>query len=67
MGEDGKPDRAKAAKGPYVPAYLYFADVDDDGDPDALYGVHSWWEALDGRRAGGPSPSATRASAARSS
>ncbi len=50
VGEDGRPDRAKAAKGPFVPQYLYFADLDNDGDQDALWGVHSWWEALDEER-----------------
>ncbi|MCU0724755.1 MAG: CRTAC1 family protein [Planctomycetes bacterium] len=46
----GNPDRAKGAKGPFVPHYLYFADVDNDGDADALLGVHSWWERLDPAR-----------------
>jgi hypothetical protein len=47
LDANGNPDRAKAVKGPFVPQYLYFADVDNDGDADALPGVHSWWERLD--------------------
>ena len=27
-----------------MPQYLYFADVDNDGDQDALWGVKSHWE-----------------------
>ena len=49
MTPEGKPDAAKAAKGKFVPAYLYFADVDNDGDADALCGVHSNWEWFDGK------------------
>ena len=47
MAQDGKPDTAKAAEREYVPNYLYFADVDGDGDLDALWGVHSDWERFD--------------------
>ena len=47
MTADGKPDAAKAAEREYVPGYLYFADVDGDGDLDALWGVHSDWEWFD--------------------
>ncbi|MCP3861458.1 MAG: VCBS repeat-containing protein, partial [Phycisphaeraceae bacterium] len=46
---DGKPDLAKAKEGPYVPQYLYFADLDNDGDQDAVWGVHTHWEHFDGR------------------
>ncbi len=41
---EGTPDEAKAKERPLVPHYLYFADVDNDGDQDALWGVHSHWE-----------------------
>jgi len=44
---DGKPNREKARETTYTPQYLYFADVDNDGDADALYGVHSSWEYFD--------------------
>ncbi|PIE23600.1 MAG: hypothetical protein CSA62_07100 [Planctomycetota bacterium] len=47
VGRDGKPDRAKAKKRRYVPDYLYFADLDNDGDQDALWGVKAhwfWWQ-----------------------
>jgi hypothetical protein len=47
IGKTGKPDLTKAKKRPFVPQYLYFADVDNDGDVDALYGVHSSWEWFD--------------------
>ena len=43
VAADGSPDEAKAKDVTYVPHYLYFADVDGDGDTDALYGVKSWW------------------------
>jgi hypothetical protein len=48
LAEDGRPDEAKAKTGPYVPQYLYFADLDDDGNQDAVWGVKSWWEHFDG-------------------
>ena len=48
VGQDGKPNRAKAIKRPYVPHYLYFADVDNDGDTDAVLGVKSHWQYFDG-------------------
>ncbi len=44
LTKDGQPDEAKAKERPYVPQYLYFADVDSDGDEDALWGVKSHWE-----------------------
>jgi hypothetical protein len=50
VGKDGKPDLEKAKTGPFVPQYLYFADLDNDGDQDAVYGVHSSWEHFDGRK-----------------
>ena len=50
LGKDGGPDEAKAKDVDYVPHYLYFADVDGDGDTDALWGVKSWWERFDGAR-----------------
>ncbi|MHC4859631.1 MAG: FG-GAP repeat domain-containing protein, partial [Planctomycetota bacterium] len=49
MTKGGRPDLEKAKKGPYVPQYLYFADLDNDGDRDAVWGVHSSWEHFDGR------------------
>lgn len=49
LGRDGKPDEAKAKERPFRPQYLYFADVDNDGDADAIYGVHSSWDFYDGR------------------
>jgi hypothetical protein len=48
MTSQGTPDESKATTGRFVPAYLYFADVDNDGDQDALWGVHSTWERLEG-------------------
>jgi hypothetical protein len=48
LGADGQPDREKARTGPYVPHYLYFADVDNDGHQDALAGMHCWWESPQG-------------------
>ncbi|MCU0722511.1 MAG: VCBS repeat-containing protein, partial [Planctomycetes bacterium] len=48
MTKDGKPDEAKAKTQRHVPAYLYFGDVDNDGDMDAVAGVHSNWEFFDG-------------------
>ena len=48
VGPDGKPDEAKAKDVEYVPHYLYFADLDGDGDQDALYGVKAWWWHFDG-------------------
>ncbi|MCC6739303.1 MAG: CRTAC1 family protein [Planctomycetia bacterium] len=45
--KDGKADTANAKKQKFVPAYLYFADVNNDGATDALWGVHSNWETLD--------------------
>ncbi len=47
VGPDGAPHVEKTSTGAYVPQYLYFADVDNDGDQDALWGVKSWWEAFD--------------------
>ncbi len=44
--KDGAADVAKATKQKFVPAYLYFADVDNDGAMDAIWGVHSSWEFL---------------------
>ncbi|MDA1195467.1 MAG: CRTAC1 family protein [Planctomycetota bacterium] len=49
VGGNGQPDEAKARDMAYVPHYLYFADVDNDGDADAVAGMHSWWEHFDGR------------------
>ncbi|MEN8151996.1 MAG: VCBS repeat-containing protein, partial [Planctomycetota bacterium] len=47
--KNGKADTDKAKKTTFTPQYLYFADVDNDGDQDALYGVHSNWEYFDQR------------------
>ena len=44
LGKTGEPDEGKAKDGPYVPQYLYFADVDNDGDQDAIWGVKAWWD-----------------------
>jgi hypothetical protein len=49
VADDGKLQRKKAKMGPFVPHYLYFADVDNDGDQDALWGVKSSWEWFDGK------------------
>ncbi len=40
----GTPDEAKAKDVEYVPHHLYFADLDNDGDQDAIAGVHAWWQ-----------------------
>jgi len=48
--KDGKPNLKEAKKTTFTPHYLYFADVDNDGDTDALYGVHSNWEHFDQRK-----------------
>ena len=49
--KDGKADLAKAKRKPFVPRYLYFADVNNDGRADALYGVAATWMTLEaGRR-----------------
>ncbi|MDJ0974681.1 MAG: CRTAC1 family protein [Planctomycetota bacterium] len=50
LGRDGKPDEAKAKTRPFVPQYLYFADLDNDGDPDAIYGVKAAWDVFDGSK-----------------
>ncbi len=47
MTPDGKPDDAKAQTRRFVPHYVYFADLDNDGDVDAVSGVHSDWEFFD--------------------
>ncbi len=44
--KEGKPDVANTKEQEFVPAWLNFADVDGDGDLDALWGVHSDWEVL---------------------
>ena len=49
MTAEGTADTAKGKKARLVPHYLYFADVDNDGDVDAPAGVHSNWEVFDGR------------------
>ncbi len=43
LGRDGKPDQAKASTKELVPHYLYFADIDNDGDQDALAGIKATW------------------------
>lgn len=45
--KDGKADTANAKKQKFVPSYLYFADVNNDGATDAIWGVHSNWETFD--------------------
>lgn len=47
LDKEGKPDPEHAKEGPFVPQYLHFADLDSDGDQDAIFGVHSSWEVLD--------------------
>jgi hypothetical protein len=44
--QDGKPNEEKAKVREYVPQYLYFADLDNDGHQDAVWGVKSSWETL---------------------
>lgn len=44
----GQPDESKAKEGPYYPHYLYFADLDNDGDQDAIWGVKAWWQHVMG-------------------
>lgn len=50
LDANGAPDRAKAREIEFVPQYLYFADVDNDGDTDAIAGVHSDWQRLDAQQ-----------------
>ena len=50
VADDGKLQRDKAKTAPFVPHYLYFADVDNDGDQDALWGVKSTWDWFDGEQ-----------------
>lgn len=50
LDKEGKPDTAKAADRPYVPHYLYFADLDNDGDTDAVAGMKPHWEVWDGAK-----------------
>jgi hypothetical protein len=45
--KEGAADTANAKRQKFVPAYLYFADVNNDGATDAIWGVHSNWEAFD--------------------
>ncbi|MEK7465841.1 MAG: CRTAC1 family protein [Planctomycetota bacterium] len=45
--KDGAADKANAKKQKFVPAYLYFADVNNDGATDAIWGVHSNWESFE--------------------
>ncbi|NUN50415.1 MAG: CRTAC1 family protein [Candidatus Brocadiae bacterium] len=47
--KDGAADTANGKTQPFVPAYLYFADLNNDGATDAVWGVHSNWETFDGR------------------
>lgn len=49
VGKDGTADAEKARTRPYVPHYLYFADVDNDGRQDAIYGVKAHWLHFDGQ------------------
>ena len=44
----GQPDNKKAKDKPYVPDTLYFADLDNDGDVDAVAGVRAWWQVRRG-------------------
>ncbi len=48
LDAQGMPDEGKAKDGPYVPHYLYFADLDNDGDQDAVWGVKCWWQQVRG-------------------
>ena len=34
----------------YAPEYVHFADLDNDGRADAVWGVRCWWEALRANR-----------------
>ena len=49
LDKDGKPNPEKAKTKPIYPGYLYFADVDNDGDQDALFGVRLKCEWVDER------------------
>lgn len=49
LTDQGQPDEAKGAEQEILPHVLYFADVDNDGDADAVWGVHSSWEHFDGK------------------
>jgi len=48
VGADGKPDETKAKEREFVPHSLYFADLDNDGDTDAVWAVKAHWEWFDG-------------------
>ncbi|MFH0945579.1 MAG: CRTAC1 family protein [Planctomycetota bacterium] len=48
--EDGSPDSDKAQERDYVPQYLSFADLDNDGDQDAAWGVLADWVRKEGER-----------------
>lgn len=41
--EGARSDESRVRALPYVPHYLYFADVNNDGLADALYGVYADW------------------------
>ncbi|MDJ0521088.1 MAG: CRTAC1 family protein [Planctomycetota bacterium] len=48
LTREGAPDETKAKDITYVPHYLYFADLDNDGDQDAVWGVKAWWQHVRG-------------------
>jgi hypothetical protein len=50
------PDPSKAKTGPYVPQVLQFADVDADGDEDAVFTVHATWRPAAQGAAGQTAP-----------
>ena len=43
----GAPDEAKAKEIEFVPQDPYFADLDNEGDTDVIFGVHSDWQRFD--------------------
>ena len=50
LKEDGTPDMEKATEREYAPQYLHFADLDNDGDQDAVWGVLKDWVHFDGKQ-----------------
>ncbi len=47
LSAEGRPDQERAREpAPYVPHHLYFADLDNDGAQDAVWGVEAAWQVV---------------------